>query len=41
MEEKINWGGLEERVREGHARRPRKVVSGVTRKVVRLSNSLV
>ena len=41
MEVEGNLEELEERLTEGHARRPRKVVSGVTRKVVRLSNSLV
>ena len=38
---KGNMKELEEKVREGHGRRPRKVISGVTRKVVGLRNFLV
>ena len=35
------FGELEERLRDRHTRRQRKVVSGVTRKVVGLRNFLV
>ena len=41
MEVKGNLEELEERLREGHAGQPKKVVSGVTRKVVRLRDFLV
>ena len=41
MEVKENLEELEERLTEGHARQTRKVVSGVTRKIVGLSNFLV